>query len=92
MTATIVGKRRALIMLSEADVEQLLDLPDGYQVHHIGADFLRSSIVIAVESDDLEPVYPGVEPPLLHGAFSREQVVVDGELYTRWAWSAEAGA
>lgn len=81
--------RRAIIQITEQDAAGLLDLPDGYQVHHIGADWLRSSVVILVSSDALDRVHPGCEPPLLHGAFSREQAVVDGKVYYRWSWQPE---
>lgn len=82
-------QKRALIHLTPDQLEQLLDLPDGYEVLYVGGDTLRSSVVIVVSSDDLAPVPPGSEPPALAGLFSTRQAIVDGELYVRWGWSPE---
>jgi hypothetical protein len=83
-------RRRALIQIPADDLEQLLDLPDGYEVAFIGSDFLRQAVVIAVSSDALEPVAECCEPPLLGGLFSQRRVVVDGEVFFRWVWTLEA--
>jgi hypothetical protein len=83
----VSDRRRAIIQLAEDELGQLLDLPDGYRVLFVGADFPRQAVMVVVGSDELQTVPPGIEPPLLGGYFSQKRAVVDGEVYFRWTWN-----
>jgi hypothetical protein len=82
-----IPNTRAKIRLTAWDVEQLLDLPDGYQVLYVGTEFDPSSFAVVVVADCLPEVNPACELPLLHGSLSHEYVTVNGKVYVRWAWT-----
>lgn len=69
-------RRRAIIRLSEDDLVKLLDLPLGYEVIGVYGDYRSWSIDVIVKGDDLAPVSPGVEPPVLLGRLTRDKVGV----------------
>lgn len=84
---------RALVYLAEETVADLVGLPEGMRVVGVAGDLPTLSVVLLVESDDLEPVPPAHTPPTLAGACDVEYHLDDGggdddrrRLWVRWRW------
>ncbi len=60
-------RRRALVLLDEQLIANILGLPEGVRVIGIRDDFARLGVMVMVEGDSLDPVPEGVEPPRLRG-------------------------
>jgi hypothetical protein len=72
--------RRAIIKLSQQEVERLVRLPDGLQVVGVTDDWPRHGIRILIEGDVLDPVDERTEPPTLFGTWHYDRAT--GR--TRW--------
>lgn len=66
-------RRRGIIRINEDDLIRLFDLPLGYQIVGVYADYKSWSIDIMVSDDSLEKVAPGAEPPRLLGKLNRSK-------------------
>lgn len=62
-------RRRALIFLDGDQIARMLDLPDGYTVMGVNSDWQRIGITVMVQHDELRPVDPACEPPMLDGGW-----------------------
>lgn len=71
--AADADKRRvAIARLTEQDIFTFLDLPEGFEMVGVHADWARMSIEVMVRSKTLDPVTPGAIPPDVAGSWSRE--------------------
>lgn len=73
--------RRAVVRLSEADLLRLADLNSEYTVAAVYARPEVNSIEMIVLHPGLRPVMPGVVPPSLDGAVTRELRVIEGKVW-----------
>lgn len=65
-------RRRAIVLLSEQVIAQLLELPEGTHVIGVQADFMRLGISVMIEGPTLEPVPPDCTPPQLYAGWEIE--------------------
>lgn len=56
-------KNQALVMIYEEQLAKLLRLPEGQRVIAVSSDFTRSSVVLLIEGDGLDPVPEGEQRP-----------------------------
>jgi hypothetical protein len=91
------GRGRAVLHINHRVLKSLLHLPAGMGIAAVVSDFMRSSVVLLVESADLPEMPPGTTFPELDGEFRAE--IKDGPGWSsptgwwRWAWSpAEAAS
>jgi hypothetical protein len=87
---------RALVYLNHQTLESLLHMPDGTEVAAVTHDFMRNSVVLLVESEDLPEVPPGAVLPELDGHFEAEwKDDPDGSSWSgwhRWVWTSAESA
>mgnify|MGYP001613022818 FL=1 len=89
------GRGRALLYLSHQTLEGLLFLPGDMLTAAVASDFMRSAVVLLVDSTDLPEVTPTTRLPELDGEFRAEYrhgySSSSPTGWYRWAW-APAGA
>lgn len=78
--------RRARLFVHPWQLQDLLGLPPGVTIRHIGPSVDPHGLVVVVEGGSLEPVPHDTEAPPAPGAFMRETVMVDGKQYVRLVW------
>jgi hypothetical protein len=69
-------KRRAIVQLSQQDLERLLQLPDGMTIVGVRDDWARFGVRVLIEGGFLDEVPEEVEPPVLHGTWTRNLVTL----------------
>lgn len=80
-------RRRAKIRLTEAHIRGLLDLPDDWQIAAVDASNDPISFGVIVEGESIDPIWPDVCAPYLDGSLTRESVIVEGRIFSRYLWS-----
>lgn len=79
--------RCAIIRLNTVMIRQMLDLPDGYEVERIHAEYDPHGIVLVVSSGELEPAGRDTYLPTLEGQVTQTRIIDrDGKAYMRWGW------
>lgn len=74
------GRRRAIVLLPEQAIAQLLELPEGAHVIGVQADWARLGISVMIEGPMLEPVPPECAPPQLFTDWEIEYDTDDAEI------------
>lgn len=59
------NRRGAVVALPLDAIHAILDLPPGFEVHHLFVDQFRDAVCVAIVSDQLDEVPEGVELPQL---------------------------
>jgi hypothetical protein len=82
------ARRTGLISLSEGDIRNLLDLPEGYRIRSIQGSFDPPRFVLLVESPTLPTVPYDAESPFLDGTAIRATKYdpADDKRWSRWEW------
>lgn len=86
--AILHENRRAVITLHPHELRQLLQLPEGYEVEHLGAQYDPHVIQVVVSSPDLDPQPHDIYLPRLAGGSMARLHMIDeqGVRWTRWEW------
>lgn len=79
-------RRLGIVRLSDQMLAHLFDLPDGYEIVSVHADWDTRSVCAMVRSDDLDVVVPGAVPPTIPGAAFPEVRIITEEDGEQTAW------